>query len=215
MQKTNIDYWNKVLENPTPTYKKLFTEEYQYLQNHTPKNSFVLDIGCGNGRNIETILSITKNVTGIDIEENAVKEAKEKFQHISEINIVKGSVFELPFNNKSFDVVILMCTLVNFDNKKIEALREMKRVMNDTGKLIISVYSEDALENRLEQYKKINLPIKGVAGNKVTFQDFSEAGTSEQFSLSDIETLGKKIGLKVRNLKKIPNIAYIFEYTLN
>ena len=88
----------------------------------------------------------------------------------------------------------------------------MKRVIKDSGKLIISVYAKDALKNRLEQYKKINLPIKEISDKKVIFENILEAGTSEQFSISDIKELGKDIDIKVENLEKVPEIAYIFEF---
>ncbi|OGZ63258.1 MAG: hypothetical protein A3C58_03385 [Candidatus Staskawiczbacteria bacterium RIFCSPHIGHO2_02_FULL_34_10] len=212
MTNANIDYWNKILKNPIPTYKQLLIKEDEYLKKHIAKNSSVLDIGCSNGRNIETMLSVTKNITGIDIEESAVLKTQDKFKTIPTVKILKGSVFNLPFPDKSFDIAVLMCTLVNFENKKTEALKEMKRVIKDSGKLIISVYAKDALKNRLEQYKKINLPIKEISDKKVIFENILEAGTSEQFSISDIKELGKDIDIKVENLEKVPEIAYIFEF---
>lgn len=211
MTNTNIDYWNKILQNPKPIYKELFAKEDKYLINHISKDSSVLDIGCGNGRNIETLLSLTKNITGIDIEESAVKESREKFKGIPEITIAKADVLDLPFPENSFDVVTLMLTLVNFNNKKTEALREMKRVVKDNGKLIMSVYSEEALENRLKQYEEVGVPVKEVSNTKVVFGNPDVV--SEQFSLSDIEEFGKEIGMKVENVEKVPGIAYIFEFT--
>lgn len=212
---TNIDYWNKVLLSPNPIFEKLFIREKNYLKNNIQNDSMVLDVACGNGRNIENILCVSKNIIGIDIDSKIVKKTRLKFKKNPQVDVIEGSVFNLPFPKKSFDVVVLLMTLVNFEDKKIAALKEMKRVLKDNGKMIISVYSEDSLINRLEQYKKIKLPIKYTLETKVVFEDMAEAGTSEQFSVNDINGLGKKIGMKVANLEKVPNIAYIFEFTNN
>jgi 2-polyprenyl-3-methyl-5-hydroxy-6-metoxy-1,4-benzoquinol methylase len=52
---TNIGYWEQVLEAPTPAYAELFRAEHEYLLENIFPNAKVLDIGCGNGRNIKSI----------------------------------------------------------------------------------------------------------------------------------------------------------------
>lgn len=72
------------------------------------KNKRVLDMGCGTG--ILTILAKhlgAKDVTGIDIDEWSVENAKENCEtnHFPEINIYKGDVSSLETENP-FDVII-------------------------------------------------------------------------------------------------------------
>ena len=52
----NIDYWESIVENPTLAYEEMFKVEKEYLQKNIISNSNVLDIGCGNGRNIKSRL---------------------------------------------------------------------------------------------------------------------------------------------------------------
>ena len=157
---SSINYWEKILKNPSPKYKELFIRENEFLVKNISKNAKVLEVGCGNGRNIESIISITKNIVGIDIDPEAIKITKERFKNIPDIKIEENNVFNLSFANKIFDVVFTFITLVNWGENKIKALKEMKRVLKDDGKMIISVYSEDATENRILQYTEIGLGIK-------------------------------------------------------
>lgn len=205
---TNIDYWEKVLKNPTPPFKKLFETEHEYLQDHILPNSKVLEIGCGNGRNIQSILKITSDVVGIDNDPQAIKDATDKL-HGKNIKILLADALNLPFPEKSFDSVVLLDTLVNFQGNKIKALSEMKRVLNDNGKIVISVYSEDAFPTRIDMYKQIAVPINKTDGTTVIFDKNVGANESEQFSREQIEKMVNEAGLKIVDFQKIAEIAYI------
>jgi len=62
MTDTNIGYWEAVLRNPTPAYKELIETEHAYLIDKISNNSKVLDIGCGDGRNIKPIFCNVKSL---------------------------------------------------------------------------------------------------------------------------------------------------------
>ncbi len=206
---TNTDYWEKIVRNPTPTYKKLLDSEKEFLISHIEKDSKVLDIGCGNGRNIETILPITADVFGIDNDEKAIATTKSRLPIVAS-NILLADAFDLPFDDESFNTVILLMTLVNFGENKIKALKEMYRVVKDSGKVIISVYSEDALPARMEMYKIISVPIDKVEGTRVIFNEKIGANSSEQFQKKSFEALAEECNMEVAEFQKIDGIAYIF-----
>ncbi|MFA5211224.1 MAG: class I SAM-dependent methyltransferase [Patescibacteria group bacterium] len=207
---SSINYWEKILKTPSPKYKELFIKENNFLIKNISKNAKVLEVGCGNGRNIETVSVNTKNIIGIDIDPEAVKISKEKFVSVPEIKIKEDNVFDLSFSDKEFDVVFTLITLVNWEDNKIKALKEMKRVLKDGGKIIISVYSEDATKNRILQYEDIGLDVKEINGNKIVL-DVKNATISEQFSLLDIENMAKEVNMEINNIEKIEGLAYIFE----
>ena len=206
---TNIDYWEKVLENPTPAFEALFDAELTYIRSRVPGNSKVLEIGCGNGRNIKSIAEFTKDIIGIDNDPKAVEDARKNLAGFSGVKIMLADALDLPFPDKSFDVMIFLDTLVNMKENKVQALKEMSRVLTDTGKIIISVYSEDAFDARMDIYKIVNAPINKTEGTKVTFDESLAANVSEQFSKEDIESLADQSGLNLVDCKKVPGIAYI------
>ncbi len=208
--KTNIDYWEKIVSEPTPIYQKLFEAEKEYLQKKITQNSIVLDVGCGDGRNIKSILDITQNITGIDNDLQAIKDVQENLKNFAAIKIIHADATSLPFTDESFDFIIFLDTLVNLASDKIKALEELRRVLRKDGKIILSVYSEDALENRLVAYKRIGLPIKQIEDGKVII-DESPTYQSEQFSKEKIDTMVQTAGLKILECKKVGGLAYILE----
>lgn len=205
----NIDYWEKLLKEMPSSYKEWFEEEKKFLTKNIKENSKVLEVGCGDGRSLKDIIDVTKNLTGIDHDDKAIKDAKNNFKNISQVKLLVAKAEELPFNNDSFDYVICMTTFANFGDKKYEVLDEMKRVLKDNGSIIISVYGEDALEERMKMYRKLKAKIKDISKDgTVTFDEWGGDNTSEQFSKNKLLNMFKKAKLGVEQIKKV-KIAYI------
>ncbi len=206
----NIDYWEKLLENAPKSYKKLFDLERKILRKVVTKDSRVLEVGCGKGRSLRDIIDITKNLVGIDNNEKAFKDGKRNFENHPSIKILLADAIDIPFKDKSFDFVICMTTFVNFGNKKYKALGEMKRVLKEDGKIIISVYGENALSDRMKMYKKMGQAIKKVneKTGKVVFDEQWEDNVSEQFSEEDLKEIFNKLKLKIIKMKKA-GIGYV------
>jgi ubiquinone/menaquinone biosynthesis C-methylase UbiE len=208
MKTDNIDYWEKTLKNPPKSYIKLFRQEKDYLRKSIKQGEKVLDIGCGEGRNILSIIDITDNVVGIDIDQKAVEDTKINLKDYPRVDILLGSATSLPFDDENFDTVIFSMTIVNLDSEKEKALSEMKRVVKRDGKIILSVYSDKALEERRNMYKQVEVPIKSEVNGKFIFD--IDGFVSEQFSISDIEKMIEPLGLKIDNCEEVDNLAYIF-----
>lgn len=207
--KTNADYWqNFLLKNLPESYRKWFEEEKKYLQKIITVDAKVLEIGCGDGRSIFDILPVTKNVTGIDHDDKAIIDARDNFSNYPSIKIIKADATKLPFENKEFDFVICLTTFANFADKKFVILEEMKRVLKDSGKIIISVFSEDALEERLKIYKASGVNIKSIKNGNVIFDESLGDNVSEQFSKEQLEDIFSRANLQVDDITKV-NIAYL------
>ena len=204
----NIEYWEKLLEDMPDSYRKWFEEERRYLQEHITKDASVLEVGCGDGRSIKDIVDITTTVTGIDHDEKAVADTKNNFREYPHIRILKANAEKLPFENKEFDFIICMTTFANFANSKQQVLSEMKRVLKDDGHIIISVFSEDAFEERMKLYKKLNAPIKEIKGTTVIFDEELVDNISEQFSKQQLLSIFSEAGLKVEDIRK-KGMAYL------
>ena len=206
---TNIGYWERVIEKPTDAYKKLFESEKEYLVKNIQKNSSVLDVGCGDGRNMKTIFSVTENVTGVDNDKKAVNDAQRAFLKNPSVKVLLGDILSLPFKDGSFDYVVFFELLDNLSQNKIKALKETARVLKKEGKIFLGAYSEDALEERMRIYKQIGVPIDRVEGTKVIFDKSIGANESEQFSKKELLDLATAAGLKMSNVVKVDHIGYI------
>lgn len=206
---TNIGYWEHVLQAPTPSYQSLFDTERTYLLTHIKPNWNVLDVGCGDGRNMKTLLERTLVVSGVDNDEVAVQDAIKYFSNTPSVNVVLGDASSLPFDDEMFDAVTFLMILPNLDAQKQSAILEAARVLKTGGSIILSTFAETAFDERMEIYKKVQVPIERIEGTKVFFPKSLGANTSEQFSLAEIEALATGAGLKLTEWQKIGNLAYI------
>lgn len=210
--KTNTDYWEYILKNLPNSYHKWFEEEKKYLQKIITPNASVLEVGCGDGRSILDMLPVTKNVIGIDHDDKAITDAKDHFSGYPTIKIFKADATKLPFENNEFDFVVCMTTFANFADKKFIVLAEMKRVLKNSGKIIVSVFSEDALEERIKVYKASGITIKTIENGKVIFDESVGDNISEQFSKEQLENIFLRADLKIEDITKV-NIAYLCTLT--
>jgi ubiquinone/menaquinone biosynthesis C-methylase UbiE len=205
----NIDYWERVLKSPTSSYEELFECERKYLVEHITAGLNVLDIGCGEGRNMRTILEKTQEVVGVDSDEKAVEDAQKYFLNIPTVKVLNANAAKLPFDDQVFDVVTFLMILPNLDKSKDVVMNEIARVLKNSGKVILSTFSDDAFDERMKIYKQVGVPISRIEGTKFIFDESLGANISEQFSKTQIEELAHRAGLKMLDIQKVDSIAYI------
>lgn len=99
------------------------------------KNMELLDIGCGFGEVLSRIPSQWKKY-GIDYSESNVNVATKILGN--EVNIQQGSIYNLPYKDNQFDVVICLEVLEHIEQDEI-ALKEINRVVKKDGLFIIAV----------------------------------------------------------------------------
>lgn len=206
--KTNMDYRDMVLQNLPESYHKWFEAEREYLQEKILPNAKVLEVGCGDWRSIFDIIEITQDITWIDHDDKAISDATNNFSDYPSIKILKADATDMPFDNNHFDFVICMTTFANFADKKFIILDEMERVLKDSWKIIISVFAENALEERMKVYQNVWVEIKEILDGNVTFDESVWDNISEQFSKQQLEDIFGKAGLHIEEIKKV-NIAYL------
>lgn len=103
-----------------PTYLKKMYHIEKFL-NKLPKESRILDAGCGEGVLVEKYLTKGYSVQGIDP------------NYESKI-VIKGNILDIPFEDKSFDVVLLLDVFEHLafsDQPKV--IKEIHRVLNGGG----------------------------------------------------------------------------------
>ena len=97
---------------------------------HPLRDRKILDCGCGNGLFTRPLVSENR-VTGIDVSEEMLKIAKE-----NGLDVVRGSVLELPFDKDSFDIVISAGVLQHLENAE-QVSYECARVVRPGGAVLI------------------------------------------------------------------------------
>lgn len=205
--KKNIDYWERVLRKPTSAYAELFRRERDFLLQNIEVDDVVLDLGCGDGRNIRTVLERTMCVVGLDNDVKAIQDVKNRFGQNSYPEFVCGDIIKLPFEKESFDVSVMFMVFYNLQKKKMMALREVYRVLKRKGILLIDTFSETALKERMKIYKRVNVLIDSVdTHGKVTMENGGIV--SEQFSLDEMRDMLAGSGFTIEKYEKIGSLAY-------
>ena len=121
----------------------------------------VLDVGCGTGvltRELTQHVGDTGSATGFDLSESMLCVARNR---CPEATFKQGNVSELPFDDKSFDVVISSFMLMFVPDPE-RSLSEMRRVLRPGGRLVISVWQ--GLENNVV-YRELVEATREVAGD--------------------------------------------------
>ncbi len=117
------------------------TREYLWddikpLLKYIKENDKVLDIGCGNGRLYHVLKEKQILYTGLDLGEELIKIAKTKYP---EASFVVGDMKKLPFLADTFDAVFCIAAFHHLTTaeERLQALREMKRVVKPGGKILL------------------------------------------------------------------------------
>lgn len=96
------------------------------------KNSKILDLGCGDGLNINILRKMDiPNLVGVDISNDLIKIAK---KNNPKTKFYKAKAERLPFKSSSFDVVLVDSVFHHILDYEA-ALKEIKRVLKEKGKL--------------------------------------------------------------------------------
>ena len=103
--------------------------------NKLQKNSLILDIGSGNGRNTRYNNYI---IFGLDI-------SFEQLKMNNDINKsdIQGTMTSIPFRDNTFDAMLSIASFHHLKSitERKECLKEMKRVLQQGGMVLLSVWS--------------------------------------------------------------------------
>ena len=130
------------------------------------KNMKILDIGCGNGRNLLYFMREGYNVFGIDKSQTFIKNirftAKQLSSDIQEENFQVASMEQLPFEDNQFDCAIASAVF-HFAKDEVEFmawLGEAWRVLKVGGIFFARLASDVGIENKIKQLegRRFHLP---------------------------------------------------------
>ena len=120
--------------------------------------SSVLDVGCAKAFMLHDLAELIRGITvkGIDVSEYAIENAIEDMKP----HVKVASAVELPFSDKSFDVVISVTTLHNLEiDDLIKSLQEIERVARHGSFITVDAYRDEQEKVRMNAW---NLTAKTV-----------------------------------------------------
>ncbi|MCH7604799.1 class I SAM-dependent methyltransferase [Patescibacteria group bacterium] len=163
-QKEKEDYkltqtWSREGEE---NYKKYF---FAYFGPHTQgehSRISVLDVGCGPGIYVSELAKEGFQVQGVDYSEEVIAVAKKRIPKNS-AQLSVADVYNLPFSDNSFDVVICLGLFQSVDDYE-RGLREIERVLKKDGLLIVTT---------LNSFSLFSLLFRGKTGSAVSWRRYS------------------------------------------
>lgn len=177
----------------------------------------ILDAGGGDGYYSKLVLETTAaKVTLYDFDENALVSARKNLTEY-DIQILQGSVSELPFASNSFDKIILTEVLEHVPQEN-KALEELYRVLKPGGLLALTVPNY----NFPFFWDPVNWIMQNVFGHpikKSPFDDFFAGIWYGHIRLYKSDSLRKKLEdtkFIVKDMKAITHSSLPFQhYILN
>ena len=170
---------------------------FENYSNEFP-NQKVLDLGCGNGRNLRYIAKEGLDAYGMDISDTALKQLKNDFENEGlETHLAQGSFYAIPFQQDSFGSLICINVLQHNDWAGAErSFAEMSRVMHEGGYALVTVRS---VQHDIPERSTI-LDDTGVTF--IPSEGSKEGIKIHHYSQEEIERLAKENNFAVLEMKE-------------
>lgn len=133
----------------TRNFSKTDNMTLPFVDLFSSDEDLILDAGCGSGRatielskvwNKGQIVALDLFESGEDIASRNLLEENLKIARITErVQVVKGDVLNLEFEDNTFDTAVSVLLLNNLGKAKLTGLKELYRVLKPGGKILIIV----------------------------------------------------------------------------
>lgn len=161
-----FSYFSRFWQPVIPTFQKHWNLD---------SNSSVLDVGCAKGFMMHDFTELIPGITvkGIDISEYAIENAIEDMKP----HVQVGNALSLPFDDKSFDVIISVTTLHNLEREECAiALQEIQRVSQKGAFITVDAYRNEEEKERMYNWNLTAKTIMSVEEWKVFFKQVGYTG---------------------------------------
>jgi len=118
----------------------------QQFLDRLPSNSRVLDIGCGNGKNMSYRQDL--DMTGLEYSKALCDICLSR-----DLNVIQGDARALPFSDNSFDAIIMIAVIHHINPlEHYKVINEIKRVLKPNGTCLITNWAVEQPENSKRKF---------------------------------------------------------------
>lgn len=119
----------------------LYSHEQDAINAVVAQGDAILDLGCGTGRTTVQLKQKSSNIVATDISESMINDAANSL-NFADFFISDAS--NLPFREGTFDIVLFSFNGVDYltpESNRIQAIKEIKRVLRPEGWFIFSSHN--------------------------------------------------------------------------
>ena len=179
------DVYEKISKHFSNTRAFTWSWVYEFITS-LDKGSLILDIGCGNGRNMN---NQNYNFIGIDNCKGFLNICRTKG-----LDVIESDMTKIPLSDNIFDHIICIASfhhLSSLDNR-IQSLLEIKRLVKFGGKILLSVWS-------IKQPLKTRRIFREYGDTIVKYNKFGEIYDRYYyiFNIDEIKNLFNIVGLSI------------------
>lgn len=123
----------------------------QILKDRYQTGAKILDVGCGNGRNLKWFYQPDYEIHGIDTNPERITSCQEIYKKQQD-NFTEASVEHMPFESNSFDHVICIAVLhfAKDVDQYLKMFEELIRILKSGGSLLIRTAAKFGIEDQME-----------------------------------------------------------------
>jgi len=200
---------------------------YKTLQTNIPANGRVLDVGCGNGVISRFIGQQGYNVTGIDISEETIQQAR-SLTSLPNIQFSVQDAEQLVADNQTFDAIICSEVLEHLHQPQ-NLVNTLYKLLKSDGCLIVTVPNgngpretfvtkpvQKLQKDQGSLFSKFVFKIKSMLGYRGTTVQSSASDLThiQFFTIAQLKELAKKSTFKIIKFGKSNFVEDVFPFSL-
>jgi len=150
-------------------YKGLILDDIRIYNRFVCNGSSIVDLGCGIGRLTEFMVGDFKEVIGVDISSEMIKQAKKR---VKGAKFIETDGWTIPLEDNSVDFVFSYLVFQHFKERKmVEAnFKEVYRVLKPKGLFKVRVRTDEVDKDRWWGGVEYNEQLMGILIKKQRFE---------------------------------------------
>ncbi len=136
--------YDRIAEHFSKTREYAWPEVESFLEGRSA--GCALDIGCGNGRHVETLVDHGDEVVGLDVSRGLLREATLRAVergYDDGASFLHGDATTLPIREDVVDLAVYVATIHHLDTRsaRLRSLHELSRVLRPGAPALVSAWS--------------------------------------------------------------------------